>query len=90
MYLGPFFASLLGLIPNCASSVVLTELFINNGLSFGALMTGLCLNSGLGFIYLMKFKEERIKAFKALLILYSYSLLLGYLLLGMMNWLQLG
>lgn len=89
-FLGPLFASILGLIPNCASSVVLTEFFINNGLSFGALMTGLCMNAGLGFVYLLKFKEERRKAFKILIGLYCYSLFLGYMILGVMDFFRLG
>ncbi|MDE5714732.1 MAG: arsenic efflux protein [Anaeroplasmataceae bacterium] len=84
-YLGPIFAGLVGLVPNCASSVVLSELFLANGLSFGSLVTGLCVNSGLGIIYLLKYKDSRVKAFLIMLILLIYSMVLGYFIILIMN-----
>ncbi len=86
LYLGPVLAGFIGLIPNCASSVILTELFMMNGLSFGALITGLCVNAGLGLIYLLKFKKERKKAFKMMIVLLIYSLVIGYTTLFIMKW----
>lgn len=53
-YFQPIFAILIGLIPNCVSSVVVTELFLMGGLSFGALVAGLCVNAGIGLIILLK------------------------------------
>ncbi len=85
IYLGPLFAGLVGLIPNCASSVLISELFMMGGLTFGALMTGLCVNAGLGFIYLLKFKDQRFKALKIMLVLFLYSLVIGYALLFLMQ-----
>ena len=77
----PVLAVLIGLIPNCASSVVLTELFLLGGLGFGALVTGLCVNAGLGVIMLFKQnKNWKVNLFIVLMLIIS-SLLLGYALI---------
>ncbi|MDE7264382.1 MAG: arsenic efflux protein [Anaeroplasmataceae bacterium] len=83
--LAPLFAGLIGLIPNCAASVLMSELFLLNGLSFGALVTGLSVNAGVGLIYLLKFKETRKNALWMLLILFLYSLCIGYILFAIMK-----
>lgn len=54
---GSFITSLLGLIPNCASSVIITELFINGTIPFGSLIGGLLTGSGVAFVVL--FKENK-------------------------------
>jgi hypothetical protein len=54
VFLQPFITSAIGLIPNCASSVVLTETFLLGGIGFGACLGGLCANAGLGFVVLLK------------------------------------
>jgi hypothetical protein len=51
---GPFVASLLGLIPNCGSSVLITELYLNEVLSLGSLLAGLLTNSGIALVILFK------------------------------------
>lgn len=52
--LQPFLVALLGLIPNCAISVMLTLLFVKNTISFGSLIAGLCTSGGLGILVLLK------------------------------------
>jgi len=77
-YLQPLLAVLIGLIPNCASSVVLTELFLLNGLGFGALVAGLCVNAGLGVIMLLKQNKNWKENLFIIVMLIVPSLALGY------------
>lgn len=79
--LQPLLAVLIGLIPNCASSVVITELFLLQGLTFGALVAGLCVNAGLGLVVLMKQnKNWKVNLFICCILIIP-SLILGYSLL---------
>lgn len=78
-YLTPLFSTLIGLIPNCVSSVILTNLFILGSIPFGGLLGGLIINSGLGSIYLLKNKESRVDYIKITSILVIISLVIGYL-----------
>ena len=57
--LGPIVAGIIGLIPNCASSVVLTELFVENVISMPILISGLCVNAGVGLLVLFKTNENK-------------------------------
>lgn len=78
-YSAPLFSSIIGVIPNCASSVVLSELYIINGLSFGALLSGLLMNAGLGLVYLFKKKENVKMNINIIIIMFIISLIIGYL-----------
>lgn len=53
-YIAPLLSVVVGAIPNCASSVVISKLYILGGLGFGAALGGLCMNAGVAFIYLFK------------------------------------
>lgn len=77
-FFAPLIATLIGLIPNCASSVILAELYVLGGISFGACLAGLCMNAGLGLIFLFKNKENLKNNFKILGILAGISILIGY------------
>ena len=79
--LAPIFSVLVGLIPNCVSSILLVELFSISGISFGAMLAGLCVNSGLGILYLFKNKKCIKDAIIITLILCLSSLLVGYILI---------
>lgn len=60
IFLQPIFCALIGLIPNCAASVILVELYLSNILTFGSLLGGLCSSAGIGLIILFK-KNKNIK-----------------------------
>lgn len=77
----PLFAILIGLIPNCASSVMLANFYLNGLLPFGALLSGLLVNAGLGMFVLFKSKEKRKEAFAVLGICVAASLVFGYIFL---------
>ena len=48
-YLQPFITAAIGLIPNCASSVIITQTYIDGFMTFGSCVAGLCANAGPGF-----------------------------------------
>lgn len=80
-YLSPLFTTLVGLIPNCASSVVITKLYVLGGIPFSALLSGTCVNAGLGLLYLFKNKRSIKDVFVIYTILIVSSLVLGYFVL---------
>ena len=57
--LQPLMASLIGLIPNCAISVMFTILYMKHTLSFGSLIAGLCSAGGLGVLVLLKRNNDK-------------------------------
>lgn len=77
-YLAPLYTTIIGLIPNCASSVIITKLYVLDKLSFGACMAGLIVNAGLGFMVLLKNKKMIKKTMIILSILVTVSLIFGY------------
>ena len=78
-FLQPFVASLIGLIPNCASSVVLTESFLSGAITFGSCLAGLCANAGLGFVVLMKNARRWKRNLTMIAFCYLISVLIGLL-----------
>lgn len=81
VYLSPVLAVVVGLIPNCASSVVLANLYVSGGLSFGACVAGLCANAGLGLTYLLKNVKDVKRNLTVVGLLVLISLVVGYVTL---------
>lgn len=79
-WIQPLVAAVVGLIPNCASSVLLTQLYVTSGLEFGALFTGLCINAGIAYAVLFR-NNSRVKALKIVSTIFVASIIVGYILL---------
>lgn len=84
-YITPLVCGVVGLIPNCASSVLISELFILNGIPFGALFTGLSVNAGLGLVFLLKNKKSWKQVGIIVSLLFISSIVLGYVIIGVMS-----
>ena len=78
--LGPVLAGIIGLLPNCAASVVITQMFLDGLMSFGTMMAGLLVGAGVGILVLLRVNEDRAESFKIIGALYSVGVLGGIFL----------
>lgn len=78
--LGPVIAGLIGLIPNCASSVILTELFVENVISMPVLISGVAVNAGVGLLVLFKTNKNVKENLKIMGLLYAIGVFSGIIL----------
>lgn len=79
-YFEPFITAAVGLIPNCASSTVITETFVKNGITFGSCVAGLCTNAGLGLVVLLKNTKKVKRNILLIISLYAISVLAGIII----------
>ena len=78
--IGPMIAGIIGLIPNCAGSVILTQLYLENVISFGAVIGGLLVGSGIGILVLFRVNKDLKENIKILGMLYAIGTICGILI----------
>ncbi len=83
-YIGPVITSFIGLIPSCASSIFLMEAYMDNIIGYGALISGLCANSGYGILVIFKTMPLK-NAIRLTLTLVSISIVAGEIILFIMG-----
>lgn len=79
-FLEPVLTAFVGLIPNCAVSIALTMLLIKGSISFGAVMSGLLSNAGLGILVLCRHNENYKDTLKIIGILLVISIVSGMII----------
>ena len=73
----PIIAALFGFIPNCAATVVLTQLYTAGELSFGSLLAGLVTNAGLGLIVMIRYEARKKDILRTISILFITGVIVG-------------
>ena len=75
--IGPLVSALIGLIPNCAASVIITNMYLQKVISFGSMMAGLLTGAGIGLAVLFKTNNEIKENIKIVVLLYSIGVIVG-------------
>lgn len=78
--IGELIAALIGLIPNCASSVVITQLYLDKIISAGAMMAGLLVNAGVGLLVLFRLNRDKKQNGTIVAVLYGLGVFWGILI----------
>ena len=76
----PFITGLVGLIPNCAVSAAITELYVDGALSFGSAVAGLCSGAGVGLAVLLKANPIKKENLRIVVTLYIIAVASGIIL----------
>lgn len=77
---GILVSALIGFIPNCAGSVIITELYLSNLISLGSMMAGLLVGSGIGILVLFRTNKNVKDNLKIMGILYVISIISGLII----------
>jgi uncharacterized membrane protein AbrB (regulator of aidB expression) len=72
-------AAVIGLVPNCAASVVLCELYLGGALPLGAMLSGLLVGSGVGILVLFRTNHRAKENLFFVLALLGIGVLFGLL-----------
>lgn len=76
-FIGPVFAGIIGLIPNCAASVLLTKLFLEGVITGGTMLSGLLVGAGVGILVLIRVNEDKLENIRFISILYFVGVFSG-------------
>lgn len=76
----PIITSLIGLIPNCASSIVITKLYLASSISFGSMIAGLLTNSGIALVVLFKTNKNVKENINIIFLTYFIGIIIGIIL----------
>ena len=78
--LGPVIAGFIGLIPNCAASVIITNMYLENLISAGSMIAGLLTGAGVGLAVLFKTNKKLKENIKIVILLYGIVVISGMIL----------
>lgn len=76
----PVLTALIGLIPNCAASVAVTEMYLKGIISYGSVVAGLSAGGGLGLLVLFKENKNLKDTLLIITLLFGFSTLAGILI----------
>ncbi len=79
-FFAPFITGLIGLIPNCAASIIITELYLSEAISFGAVIAGLLTGAGAALLVLFRTNKNLVENLKIVFLLYSIGVLSGLII----------
>ena len=78
--LGPIIAGIIGLVPNCAASVIITELYLSNLINAATMISGLLVSAGVGLLVLFRVNKNLKENLKIILLLYTIGVTTGIIL----------
>jgi len=81
-YLQPLLAPLIGLIPSCAPSIILTELYLSGAISYAGIISGLLTGAGVGTLVLFRYNDSKKKSAFIILGLYLIGVVVGFIIQG--------
>lgn len=76
-FLGHMLAGFIGLIPNCASSVMITQLYLKGVIGLGIMMSGLLAGTGVGLVVLFRINDNKRENVGITLLLYAIGVIAG-------------
>ena len=79
-FLAAIVTGMAGLVPNCAASVIITQLYLKQLISAGAMMAGLMVGAGVGVLVLFKTNRPWKQNVKIVGLLYAIGVIAGLLM----------